>query len=85
MPAWILDLLIRFALSWGIPAAVSWLFQKLPWLSTAVPNLAQILEELIKAIKGSQTVEGKREAKRMARERIKKECFGVGCAIDVKS
>lgn len=85
MPAFLLDLLIRFALSFGIPWAVDWLFKKLPWLAKAIPNLAQILEDLIKSIKGAETRAGKTELKRMAKERIKRECFGVGCETDVKS
>ena len=84
MWGWILDQLLKLALSWGLPALVAWAFEKFPWLQKFVPNLYQILEDLIKALQGAETRAGRIEAKTMARERIKKECFGVACPPSTK-
>lgn len=80
MPAFLLDLLISLALKFGVP----WLLSKFPFLPS---NLKDILQQLIDDVKKSKDEhkEAVADARSEAKSRIKKECFGVGCAIDTKS
>lgn len=90
IPAWVLDLIIKLAIQFGIP----WIIANIgkipfigPWLAKNLPaNLREILEELIKSVGGAK-MEARtvaRTAKAKARSRIKAECLGVACLPEVK-
>jgi hypothetical protein len=81
MPAWLLNLLIKLAIDFGLP----FLLKKFPWIPGEVK---QIIEELLAQIKEANgqkaevrrvKVEAKREAKRKIRE-----FATVGYATDLK-
>ena len=76
-------MLISLALKLGL----SILFKRFPGLQERFPLLWQILDELLTNVKAAREAGDKnaeREAKRKARDRMKKECFGTACPTDTK-
>lgn len=76
MPAWLLSFIISMALKFG----VAWLMKQFPNLQTRFPILWAILSELIQKVESGELT--RQEAEKQAHDRIKKECFGVGCPVD---
>lgn len=70
-------MLISMALKFGL----AWIVSKFPDLFKRFPALLKIIEDLLKSITDGTP---KKEAHAIAKERIKKECFGVGCELDLK-
>lgn len=70
MPAWLIALLVKMALSFG-----------LPWLEKRFPALAPIIEEILKVIGGAAPS----PAIQSTVEHYKKACDGVGCSSDLKT
>lgn len=69
MPAWLIALLVKMALSFG-----------LPWLEKRFPALAPIIEEILKVIGGAPTSAELHSAV----QHYEKACSGVGCPPDLK-
>lgn len=77
MPTFILNLLISLVLKFGL----RWLFGRFPGLSERFPLLAKILQELVENVRSGVP---EHVARKKAAHRIKKECLGVGCELDLK-
>lgn len=73
MPQWLLSLLIKLALSVGLPAAMKYV----PGISGEV---WKIIEEILRHI---LEAEDKPQAVRNLRAKVK-ECTGAGCPVDLK-
>lgn len=77
MPAWLLTIIVNFALKFGIPFVVDWLKKK---FGIAVDSqLAQVLSDYVE-----ETKTNKKQAKHRAKTRLK-ECIGVACPSELKS
>lgn len=76
MPAWLLQLLINIALSWGLPEVSKLIMKFLPWLSKdAVAQFLQIVADALAKISGGASKAAVRAEAHVAA----KECFGVAC------
>lgn len=83
MPTFLIQLLISFALKFGL----SFIFKKFPGLQERFPLLWQILDELLSNVKAAREAgdeSAEKQARRRARDRMKKECFGTACPTDTK-
>jgi len=72
MPQWLINLLLKLAVSWGLPA----LAKAFPWLPKEVIDLIVAIIEGLK--KSEQPVETLREVKRAVSQ-----CNGIACAPDL--
>lgn len=76
MPQWLIDILVKLALQFGIPYLIAFI-SRVPWLKRLLPaNFVEIIEEFLRGL-GAQKVQ--------AMNRIKSECLGVACAPQLVS
>lgn len=73
MPGWIIDLLVKLAVSLGLP----WLMKKFPGLPA---EIWAILEDILNHIHGAPDKEA---AVKQIREKVS-ECTGISCPSDTK-
>lgn len=73
MPAWLINLLVKLAVSIGLP----YLVKKFPGLPS---EIWKMIEEILSHIKDS---DDKPEATRKIQSKVR-ECTGVGCAPRIK-
>ena len=84
MPAWLINLLVTFAVKFGLPWLLDLLAKKFPWLPAEV---TAAIKELVEKLTGAKEVrkEAKREATALRLAALKKArkrivaCYGPSC------
>lgn len=81
MPGWILDLIVKLAVTFGIP----YLFERFPAvmkkISEYIPDFEKLIRDILDGVKTSRDV--KKDTVRLAQQRLR-ECTGIGCAPEIK-
>lgn len=77
MPAWLLTLLIRMAVTFGIPALVKYV----PWIPK---EIVEFIAKYIAEMNGEKVVIQNAKVRMAAKKRDAKKCVGSLCATDTK-
>lgn len=81
MPAWLLSLIVKLAVQFGVP----WIIAKVPWLAKFLTaDLIAMIEKYIAEMNGEKVVIQNAKVRMAAKKRDAKKCVGSLCATDTK-
>ena len=78
MPGWIIDLVFKLAVQFGLP----YLIAKWPWLQKFLSeDLIKVIEEFIKSMDSQKAKSVEIKSRAIAKA---KKCTGIGCPVELK-